>query len=573
MANADNTTGLMSGGMESWKLVSALFQMMMCIGSDGGVLPNNRNKRIFADLGFDEEGMQDISDMVLSAAASCLEMYFAITSKQLRKGDLPTVQYLVECSVFHHVRLSRLFKSLRMRPNNSSSSSSLERELVAWCDSIGGNKCHLLLQHVVESKEWFGANPRQIDTELSEREHKFSVKKTYARSSKRYETRQREMASMMVTSRAVGNLLGSFRPVQAVGDKRRLVSANKRHLIASQATTGERSYKFSGEKTPFAQFVFDDDKWMLPAKDHPAFFHPAIRLGTISTEVTSFCTTLPESLTDLEVYAIQNVTIQDEGRPEWRAFCNPMRKLVVGGLDDEDTHQVFSGAYCEISEEEIFVRVLGIVLVMGKECTGEGQFIWVSYYTAFLQPFEEGGRTSSASYLPFPVVYPEFATKKSGRDRDRFTYIFDDLDGLLGPVAIIRFPESITEDDASFGFSEPADMFASQKKVPAYHAIDFRRFSWPKSNAWTPVSYQSEAIQHSNEVDRVYNVFPTPTTLRELQVEFDLETVPENSVGHSANTAPIDADADDDAGDQDDAADAENRMEREAFGAFLRDVD
>ena len=130
---------------------------------------------------------------------------------------------------------------------------------------------------------------------------------------------------MMVTSRAVGNLLGSFRPVQAVGDKRRLVSANKRHLIASQATTGERSYKFSGEKTPFAQFVFDDDKWMLPAKDHPAFFHPAIRLGTISTEVTSFCTTLPESLTDLKVYAIQNVTIQDEGRPEWRAFCNPMR--------------------------------------------------------------------------------------------------------------------------------------------------------------------------------------------------------------------------------------------------------
>ena len=209
---------------------------------------------------------------------------------------------------------------------------------------------------------------------------------------------------------------------------------------------------------------------------------------------------------------------------------------------------------------------------MGKECTGEGQFIWVSYYTAFLQPFEEGGRTSSASYLPFPVVYPEFATKKSGRDRDRFTYIFDDLDGLLGPVAILRFPESITEDDNSFGFSEPADMFASQKKVPAYHAIDFRRFSWPKSNAWTPVSYQSEAIQHSNEVVRVYSVFPTPTTLRELQVEFDLETVSEkNSVGHSVNTALMDADADDDAGDQDDAADAENRMERKAFGAFLRD--
>jgi hypothetical protein len=162
----------MSGGMESWKLASALFQMMICIGSDGLVLPNQTDKHIFKGLGFHEEGMQDISDIVLSAAAACLEMYFAITSKQLRKGDLPTVQYLVECSVFHHVRLSRLFKSLRLRPNGSKSSSR-ERTLIEWCDAIGGNKCHLLLQHVVESKEWFGANPRQIDTELSKREHKW----------------------------------------------------------------------------------------------------------------------------------------------------------------------------------------------------------------------------------------------------------------------------------------------------------------------------------------------------------------------------------------------------------------
>jgi hypothetical protein len=152
MANADNTTGLMSGGMESWKLASALFQMMICIGSDGLVLPNQTDKHIFKGLGFHEEGMQDISDIVLSAAAACLEMYFAITSKQLRKGDLPTVQYLVECSVFHHVRLSRLFKSLRLRPDGSKSSSR-ERTLIEWCDAIGGNKCHLLLQHVVESKD------------------------------------------------------------------------------------------------------------------------------------------------------------------------------------------------------------------------------------------------------------------------------------------------------------------------------------------------------------------------------------------------------------------------------------
>ena len=85
MSNSDNTTGLMSGGMESWKLISALFQMMVCIGSDGSVLPERSQIRnVRSNTGFAEECMLDISDIVLSAAAACVEMYFAITSKELR---------------------------------------------------------------------------------------------------------------------------------------------------------------------------------------------------------------------------------------------------------------------------------------------------------------------------------------------------------------------------------------------------------------------------------------------------------------------------------------------------------
>jgi len=119
MANSDNTTGLMSGGMESWKLVTALFQLMLCIGSAGTVLPDGRRfylTHFQKTLGFEDDCMQDISEIVLSAAATCVEMYFAVTAKELRRGDLATVQYLVDCASFHHLRLSRLFKSLRMKP-------------------------------------------------------------------------------------------------------------------------------------------------------------------------------------------------------------------------------------------------------------------------------------------------------------------------------------------------------------------------------------------------------------------------------------------------------------------------
>ena len=51
MANADNTTGLMSGGMESWKLASALFQMMICIGSDGRVFAQSNGQAHFQKTG------------------------------------------------------------------------------------------------------------------------------------------------------------------------------------------------------------------------------------------------------------------------------------------------------------------------------------------------------------------------------------------------------------------------------------------------------------------------------------------------------------------------------------------
>ena len=77
MSNSDNTTGLMSGGMESWKMMTALFQMMMCIGSDGDILPNHEYARAISDTtGFHDDCMLDWSDIVLSAAASCLEMNF-----------------------------------------------------------------------------------------------------------------------------------------------------------------------------------------------------------------------------------------------------------------------------------------------------------------------------------------------------------------------------------------------------------------------------------------------------------------------------------------------------------------
>ena len=546
MSNSDNTTGLMSGGMESWKMMTALFQMMMCIGSDGDILPNHEYARAISDTtGFHDDCMLDWSDIVLSAAASCLEMYLAITSKVLRVGDIPTVQYLVDCAVFHHVRLSRLFKSLQMsttekKKKKKRSSDGKRLRLAPWDEAVGGNKCHLLRQHVVESKLWMGANPRQIDTELSEGFHKETVKKVFAQSSKRHGKRQFEMATILSRQRVVTHLLTTVNLTRVSGKRNR--ESLKQGGMASSATA-ERQYKFASESTPFAKFdrltpdEGDDTPGQdlyLPEKDRIRFFHPCISEEILHSSVSSFYAShhsLPD-MQDVEVFAIQSVKIADAGQAEWKALCKPAKVMCEDDHYD-DREQIFSGAFCNIGDIETFVRILGIVLFTGKEQQDDGHLETANYYTAFVQPFEQReGRESARTYLPFPVMYPEFGDRDDEgpgrRALQMFQYYFADMDGLLGPSAVIRMPESICRRNAEgevleVDVLESEIIFANRESVPPFLIIDLRRFDWPKDESWDSTSYATSLVNHPNAVERVIDLYPPPSTLSEMQVQFGLE--------------------------------------------------
>jgi len=544
MSNSDNTTGLMSGGMESWKMMTALFQMMICIGSGGDILPNHGHARAIREAtGFRDDCMLDWSDIVLSAAASCLEMYLAITSKVLRVGDIPTVQYLVDCAVFHHVRLSRLFKSLQMSTTEKKkkrSSDGKRLSLVPWDEAVGGNKCHLLRQHVVESKLWMGANPRQIDTELSEGFHKETVKKVFAQSSKRHGKRQFEMATILSRQRVVTHLLTTVNLTRVSGKRNR--ESLKQGGMASSATA-ERQYKFASESTPFAKFdrLTPDDgddtpgqDLFLPEKDRIRFFHPCISEEILHSSVSSFYAShhsLPD-MQHVEVFAIQSVKIADAGQAEWKALCKPAKVMCEDDHYD-DREQIFSGAFCNIGDSETFVRILGIVLFTGKEQQDDGHLETANYYTAFVQPFEQReGRESARTYLPFPVMYPEFGDRDDEgpgrRALQMFQYYFADMDGLLGPSAVIRMPESICRRNAkgevlNVDILESASMFRFQESVPPFLVIDLRRFDWPKDESWNASSYATGLVKHPNAVDRIIDLYPPPSTLSEMQVQFGLE--------------------------------------------------
>jgi hypothetical protein len=553
MSNSDNTTGLMSGGMESWKLIAALFQMMICIGSDGIILPNRTKVRTFRlATGFEDPCMQDVTDIVLSAAASCVEMYLAITSKVLRVGDIPTVQYLVDCAVFHHIRLSRFFKSLKFSTDakKATSSSKTDLSLVPWEKAIGGNKCHLLRQHVVESKIMMGANPRQVDTELSEGFHKETVKKVFAyllslihplmfltltpticckklfvRSSKRHNSRQAEMASMMSRERAVSNMLHTMN-LQRVSGKRGRDHASTRGGVEAAGSLVLRGYHFSSETTQFAKFEKEGDRLLMSEEDRIRFFHPCISEEILNRDVSEFYKEHLLDLKKVEVFAIQTLTVQDSGSAEWKLLCKPA-KVLSEECDSDDREQLFSGAFGDIDGEgqETFVRVLGIVLFMGKRLKANGRYKLERCYVAFVQPFEERLPADSVdTYLPFPVMYPHFTQIEDGRRggriklKDAFTYYFLDIDALAGPAAIIRMPESIDGE-----ILESRSMFESSRTVPPYLVIDTRRFVWPKDVAWNPSSYATDLVRHRNAVQRRIDLYPTASYLSNLQKELGLE--------------------------------------------------
>ena len=232
---------------------------------------------------------------------------------------------------------------------------------------------------------------------------------------------------------------------------------------------------------------------------------------------------------DVEVFAIQSVKIADAGQAEWKALCKPAKVMCEDDHYD-DREQIFSGAFCNIGDSETFVRILGIVLFTGKEQQDDGHLETANYYTAFVQPFEQRkGRESVRTYLPFPVMYPEFGDRDDEgpgrRALQMFQYYFADMDGLLGPSAVIRMPESICRRNAkgevlNVDILESASMFRYQESVPPFLVIDLRRFDWPKDESWDSTSYATSLVKHPNAVERVIDLYPPPSTLSEMQVQF-----------------------------------------------------
>ena len=191
--------------LEAWKLVPALMQTMFSIGHDGVVLPNSNPRWSLAKLlpGAVHYLLQDVSEVVLSAAASVLEYVWVVSSSTMLRKDASVMYYLTSNMQYHQLRLAMLVKII------TSYDATTTFEMPLWKGVLDGDKKHSA-RHVVDAKVEWGADIRTWDTELAESYWKDCLKMPHSLSSKKQSEKRMQMVMYMKDKLCVDELKRSI---------------------------------------------------------------------------------------------------------------------------------------------------------------------------------------------------------------------------------------------------------------------------------------------------------------------------------------------------------------------------
>jgi len=479
-------TGLMGGGMESWKLPCVLFTLMMCIGSNGEILPDYSNG--LSQIGLQDPILHDVSDVVLSACASVLEMYQMFISKELLYGDVDTLAYLVSNARYHHVRLAMLFKVLSEYKDGEDWS---EYEF-DWKLAIGGNKFHLL-QHMVEAKRDLGADTRISDTELCEQMHIPSIRIPFAATNKQDDNRQMNMAHVVANKLALRWVRSYFGYDDVSGlesatfgddsDGEDNVDSNieDEELTVDGDTVESRQRFVSSRESQYMSLIFDDasSKWRVPATFQKEFFHPLLTADVLAQQVGVAVGNIKESYDILEVLLLNKARFHSpdaasDSDSDYYLHCRrdfPMGRR--GSVANVQYTSCFSGVlYNECGGAQSYGRIAAILLLRWKTGATVGHSSWHGHRHDFIViPVVE---VDIPSYLPYPLY-------KMETDPMEFSYTPQEriVECCLVVLAAGYGSEALG--------METKEMFDNEARPVLFYVFDKDRFRYPKPKQLEPL--------------------------------------------------------------------------------------
>ena len=187
---------------------------MFSIGHDGVILPHHHRVcslgRMFP--GIDEPVLDDVSEVVLSAAASVLEFVWVVSANTMLVKDAAVMYYLTSNMQYHQLRLAMLVRIV--------TTFNREEDFIMpdWKHVSEGDKKHLA-RHIVDAKMELGAELRTWDTELAESYWKDCLKVPHHLSSKKDSEKRKQMCLYMKDKLCIDELRNS---IDKKDDDRRL---------------------------------------------------------------------------------------------------------------------------------------------------------------------------------------------------------------------------------------------------------------------------------------------------------------------------------------------------------------
>lgn len=129
---------MLSSGFESWKMIALLVHLALSIGFDGKVVPST--PALLERLGITDSTINNVSDVISSACATCIEMHKALDAKSMKYDDHRRILYLIAIAKYHHVRLNVLKRVLSMV--RARSIPTPEQIASLYQTALAGNKIH-----------------------------------------------------------------------------------------------------------------------------------------------------------------------------------------------------------------------------------------------------------------------------------------------------------------------------------------------------------------------------------------------------------------------------------------------
>ena len=274
-----NTTGMLTARLEAWKLVPALFQLMMVVGHDGAIIPTCKLSKLFP--GVKEPVLEDITEVVMSASASVLEFVWVLSANSMLVKDADVMYYLTSNMQYHQLRLNMLVKII------TTFDSEQKFTLPDWRHVLDGDKKYAAI-HVVDAKLEWGAHLRTWDTELPESYWKDCLKMPHTMSSKKDAEKRKQMVMYMKDRLCVDELKHS------IVEESELLKVANGSLITIKVRNRRRT-TFSLKSV----YLQDELTWNPSTRcwvrlDHRThyesrFLHPLTDMSVVSSYVESIC--------------------------------------------------------------------------------------------------------------------------------------------------------------------------------------------------------------------------------------------------------------------------------------------